>query len=131
MSNLFRLFSNIVMKLILPSRLHRLFSKTTTLITVTGRKTGKAYTVPVDYLLRGNTVTIFSNKNHRWWRNLGPGASVNVCLRGKWIEGSANVETPEPEQIAAEMRALYPRMPEKQALAFAPKTVVIRVMLRG
>ncbi len=131
MSRWFRLISNALMKLILPSPLHGLFSKTTLLITVTGRKSGTAYVVPVDYLQSGSSIAIFSSKKHRWWRNIGEGADVRLVVRGKQLDGYATVETPEPDEVAQTMRKLYPRMTVRQAAEIAPNTLMIRVSLNG
>jgi len=47
-------FANPVVKWILRSRLHRLLSAHLLLISVTGRRTGRVYTIPVGYHLRGD-----------------------------------------------------------------------------
>lgn len=60
-------------------------------ITVTGRKTGELYSLPVNYTQSGDTVTIISRRDRTWWRNLRGGADVTCRLRGRDVRGRANV----------------------------------------
>ena len=55
-----------------------MFSKSILLITVTGRKSGKKYTTPVNYLRRGDELTIISLHTRTWWRNLRGGREVTI-----------------------------------------------------
>lgn len=74
---------NPIMKSILRSPLHGLISKNTMLITFTGRKSGKIYTTPVNYVRDGDDFTVFSQCNRIWWRNLRGGAPVTVRVKGQ------------------------------------------------
>lgn len=56
------------------------------LITVTGRKTGKKYTTPVNYVQDGDVLSVLSHAHRTWWRNLRGGAPVKIVFRGKVIE---------------------------------------------
>ncbi len=79
--------ANPFVRLILRSPFHRLMSAATLLITVRGRRTGRAYTLPVQYVQTGDFVYILPGAPERktWWRNLRGGAPVQVLLRGqKW-----------------------------------------------
>ena len=53
---------------------HRLASGRLALITYTGRKSGREYTIPVLYRDKGDEVTIGVGWPERkvWWRNLKP-----------------------------------------------------------
>jgi len=42
-------------------------SKRPVLLTYTGRKSGKAYTTPVNYLRDGDTLLVVSSCEHAWW----------------------------------------------------------------
>lgn len=53
------------------------------LITVTGRKAGKKYTLPVEYFEEDGYLWVVSNRNRTWWRNLRNGAEVELLLRHK------------------------------------------------
>jgi len=74
-------FVNKTMKLILRSPAPWIVSKTVLLITVTGRKSGKTYTTPVDYSQDGDQVTIFTHAN--WWKNLNGGSPVTLRKIGR------------------------------------------------
>jgi hypothetical protein len=68
---------------LLHSPLHGMFSGNTMVVRYTGRKSGKTYHLPVDYLRVGETLLTVSYKNRTWWRNLRGGAPVSIYLQGK------------------------------------------------
>jgi deazaflavin-dependent oxidoreductase (nitroreductase family) len=74
---------NTPMAWILRSPLHGLLSKSTVLVTVTGRKSGKKYTLPVNYVREGETLWVTSQRGRTWWRNLIGGAPLEVVFEGK------------------------------------------------
>jgi len=78
---------NRTMKLVLRSPLHGIISSYITLITFTGRKSGKSYTTPVSYSQKDNMVWIFTHAN--WWKNLRGGAPVSLRILGKDLQGIA------------------------------------------
>jgi len=80
---------NSFVKFILLSPLHSLLSKNTLLITVTGRKTGRLITTPVNYVRDNDALWVISKRDRRWWRNLRGGAQVSLHLRGRDIKGFA------------------------------------------
>jgi len=71
---------------LLRSPLHKIASKNTLLITFTGRKSGKNYTTPVNYVIDGNVIFITSLRSRTWWRNLRGDAKISVQLQGKYLE---------------------------------------------
>lgn len=73
---------NPIVAAILRSPFHRLLSRHVLLLTYTGRKTGKQFTIPVGYTREGDTLTVFSG-HHVWWKNLRGGAPVAVYLEGR------------------------------------------------
>ena len=80
---------NPFMKLILRSPLHGWMSAAVLLITYRGRKSGKKYTLPVQYVQDGEHIYIvpgFAEKK-TWWRNLKGGADVQVTLKGQTKPG--------------------------------------------
>ncbi len=83
--------SNDFTKFILRSPLHGLLSGSMLLITVTGRKTGRIVTLPVQYLRDGNQLWITSTRERIWWHNLRGGAKVTMLLRGKDVKGQGEV----------------------------------------
>lgn len=54
---------NPLMKWVLRSPLHGMVSKNFMLITFTGRRSGKVYTTPVNYVREGDGITVFSKPN--------------------------------------------------------------------
>ncbi len=79
--------ANPFVRLILRSPFHRLMSADLLLITYQGRKSGKSYTLPVQYGQRDRTIYIVpgSPEQKTWWRNLRGGLPVQVVLRFVWI----------------------------------------------
>jgi hypothetical protein len=95
------------LRLFLKGPLHHPLSGNTALITVTGRKTGRVFTIPVAYRREGDLVTIEVGwpERKRWWRNLtGPGAPVTIRLRGTDHTGHAVAHGDELEGVAVEVR---------------------------
>lgn len=94
-------FFNQFMKVILRSPLQGLFGRSFMLITVKGRKSGKAYTTPVNYLRQGDTLTIASLRNRTWWRNLRGGSPLTLTLQGRDVQGRGTVVEDDPGVAAS------------------------------
>jgi hypothetical protein len=92
MQKLVMKIGNEAMKILLPSPLHSLVSRNTLLITMTGCKTGREYSLPVNYVQDGSTLYIMSKRCRTWWRNLRGGKSVRVWLRGQQVKGQATTD---------------------------------------
>jgi deazaflavin-dependent oxidoreductase (nitroreductase family) len=90
--------------MILRSLLHRLLSSRVLLLTFTGRKTGKEFTIPVGYTREGETLTLFSSRG--WWKNLRGGAPVAARLRGRRRTGRAEVIEDRAAALAAAERVV-------------------------
>ena len=85
---------NVGVGLLLRSPLHGLAGGRVMLLTVTGRRSGRPFTVPVSYLrYKGGFLSFTSGGWSAWWKNLGEGAPVAAWVRGRRITGSAWVET--------------------------------------
>jgi hypothetical protein len=90
------------LRLLLKGPLHHPISGSTALITVTGQKTGREFTIPVAYRRNADTVTIEVGwpERKRWWRNLHePGAPVKLRLRGTDRTGHAVARGDELEGV--------------------------------
>jgi len=85
--------ANALPKLILRSPLHGLMSKQVLLLTYTGHKSGKRYTVPITYVKVDDTLLLVTDRP--WWKNLRGGAQVQVWLRGRKREARTEVVTDE------------------------------------
>ncbi|WP_084263142.1 nitroreductase/quinone reductase family protein [Actinomadura formosensis] len=77
--------ANPVVGALLRSRAHRLLSGSGALITVTGRRTGRPYTLPVVYARRDGGVYVLVRRSGRktWWRNLRRPAAVRLLIAGR------------------------------------------------
>ena len=98
---------NAFVKLLLRSPLHGLMGGVM-LITVTGRRSGRLITTPVQFVRDGDLLLVTSDRGRRWWRNLVGGAPVRVRLGGKDRTGSAEAATDSEavaEGLAAYLRA--------------------------
>jgi hypothetical protein len=105
-SNFFLRSGNILFSWLLRSPLHGVLSKSFMLVSVTGRKSGKVYTTPVNYHRAGEALQVISIRERTWWRNLrGQGAAANLRLQGKDIQTWGRVI--ENEQSVAQMLVDY------------------------
>ena len=103
---------NPMVRLLLRSPLHSLWSHNLMLITFTGRKSGRTYTTPVRYLRTENKIQCFTSSQNKWWRNLRGGAEVNLLLRGKRIACYAQAIIDQPATIRNELSQFLNRFPQ-------------------
>ena len=97
---------NPLVRAVLRSPAHGLLSGHLALITVTGRRTGRRFTIPVGYHEDGDRVTIPVEwpEGKRWWRNLrGDGAPVELRIRGVRRIGIARAVGDERSGVAVEV----------------------------
>ncbi len=83
---------NPLVRSLIRSPLHPLASRRLALISYTGRRSGRRYTIPVGYQMAGRQVTITVGSPDRkvWWRSLkGTGAPVELIVRGRRRTGHA------------------------------------------
>jgi deazaflavin-dependent oxidoreductase (nitroreductase family) len=137
---------NPLMGVILRSPLNPMMSGTVALITVRGRKSGKAYTLPVQYAQEGQAIYIVPGmpENKTWWRNLRGGAAVTLLLRGRQeqaqaelLSGSAVVDAlkvfhrrfPASARVAHVSMAPDGSFNAAELAAVADHTIVVRVMM--
>ena len=121
--------ANPTMKVVLRSPLHGLVSNGVMLITVSGRRSGRQYTTPVNYVREGNTLTVFSRRNRSWWRNLRGGAPVTTRVRGRELTGFGEVDAADSEAIAAALLAARPSLSPEKAALLAQDGVLVRIRL--
>jgi len=116
---------NRVFDLVLRSRFHWLVSRGLTLITVTGRRTGRRYTIPVGYLETADAVVVLVGDapSKTWWRNYMQPGPIEVNLRGVPRRGSAVVVPPGSEQFRRTAEESFRRsriIPRLFGIAFDP-----------
>jgi deazaflavin-dependent oxidoreductase (nitroreductase family) len=106
---------NPLMRLILKSPLHGIFSASVLLLSYRGRKSGREYSLPVEYAREGDAVYILPGMPEKktWWRNLRGGAAVELVLRGERVRGNAVVLQDEQDEAAmmAGLRSYFRRFP--------------------
>jgi deazaflavin-dependent oxidoreductase (nitroreductase family) len=107
--------ANPFVRLILRSPLHGIMSAMLLLITYRGRKSGKEYTLPVQYVQDKRLIYVVPGAPERktWWRNLRGGAPVQITLRGKTLPGNSLRLDPttDAEAIATGLRLYLQRFP--------------------
>ncbi len=98
---------------VLRSPLHLLLSPGLMLITVTGRRTGRRYTIPVGYQQHGDEITVLISKasRKRWWRNYLEPRPVELHVRGRALQGEARVLPGPSQEFRAAMEATFRRLP--------------------
>lgn len=101
---------NAIMAGLLRSPLHGLMGKGMAVVTVTGRKSGRAISTPVNVLRDGGTLWVTSLRGRTWWRNLCGGAPVSVRLAGRDLKGRGEAIV-EPRAVAGGLAAYFQKAP--------------------
>jgi deazaflavin-dependent oxidoreductase (nitroreductase family) len=100
---------------LLRSPVHGLMSKNTMLITYTGRRSGRRYTTPVNYLVLSTgderAYIATSQRTRTWWRNFRQEAPVQVQIKGKDLTGKASAIEDEA-QVAEILRGYFRQAPQ-------------------
>ena len=98
---------------VLRSRLHGLLSWGLMLVTVTGRRSGRTYTIPVGYQRDEEAMTVLVSKPSRkqWWRNYRERRPMTVHVGGRSLAAHAVVVTPGSAAFREAMDRTFRRMP--------------------
>ena len=102
---------NPILTWLLRSPFHGMLSDSTMLITVTGRKSGKAISTPVNYVDMGEELLTVSFRRRRWWRNLRGGASVTLRLGDRNMKANSTV-IEDDEGVAKQLGAYFKKVPQ-------------------
>lgn len=81
--------------------------RSVTVITYTGRRSGRTFTIPVAYRRNGESIEIAANMPDAktWWRNfLGDGAPVTLRLDGADRTGHAVAHRDEDGRVTVSVR---------------------------
>jgi len=111
---------NDFMSWVLRSPFHGMLSNGMMLITVTGRKTGKKYTMPVGYYEESGYLWVITSRDRTWWKNLREGANVDLLLKRKPVKAYAEPDLDE-ESVKERMYEYLRHVPQ------AAKPMNIRV----
>lgn len=74
---------NLIVSAIIASPLHPLLGPGTAVITVRGRKSGRAITTPINVVADGASFLATSLRSRKWWRNLRGGARAELRVAGR------------------------------------------------
>lgn len=98
---------NPVIAWLLRSPLRGLVDSAMLLVTVTGRRSGRRYTIPVGYRRRGDVLDVLVSKapTKQWWRNYREPGRVEVWLRGEARTGVARVVPSDTEPFRRALEA--------------------------
>jgi hypothetical protein len=96
-----------VLNVLLRSPLHQLLSKQLMLLSVSGRRTGRTYTVPVGRYASNGTLLVSASGS--WHQNLRGGAPVRLTIDGHERAGYAELEK-DPDQVAQIYKSLLDRV---------------------
>ena len=137
---------NPIMMWLLRSPLHGLLSGNTMIMTYTGRKSGKTFSTPVNYVRDGDVLWTVSYRHRTWWRSLDD-SPVTLRVQGKDVTGVAKAITGQQEVADCLMAYLRkaPQIakyigvgldasgqPKAEGVAEAAKTrVMVRIQLPG
>ncbi len=104
---------NPVVGLVLRSQLHPLLSRRVLLLTYNGRRSGRQYTLPVQYAKTDGVLYLVPGRPERklWWRNLWEPVTVTVLLEGWPRKGRAHALQGDPGAMIAGLRAYLERFP--------------------
>ncbi len=101
---------NPIMLWILRSPLHSMLSGSTMIITYTGRKSGKTFSTPVNYVRDGNLLWTISFRHRTWWKNLRD-SPVTLRIQGKDLTGMARAIT-DPQEVTTNLMAYLQKAPQ-------------------
>lgn len=98
---------------LLGSRLHWIASRGLLLLTVTGRRSGRRYSIPVGYEQERATLVVRVSHAARknWWRNYLESRPVEMVLRGRRATGQALVLDPGSEEFTERLASAFERIP--------------------
>jgi deazaflavin-dependent oxidoreductase (nitroreductase family) len=71
--------------------LRRLVGRTFAVITVTGSRTGKRYSTPVQAFEIDGDYLVLSQRHRTWWRNLRARPSIELLVRGETVLADASL----------------------------------------
>lgn len=105
-------FVNIATRVLLHSPAHRILSSTTLVLTLSGRKSGKCYRIPVSYTTADESLICFTSSAWSdWWKNLRGGVPVMIRVNGRTCRGIATATNEGSEETTQNLYAFLQRFP--------------------
>ncbi len=102
---------NGIMLWLLRTPLHGAISRYVLALTYTGRKSGRRYAVPVNYVRDENRLLITSTPARTWWRNLRGGQPVSLRLRGQEV-AAVGYAIEEPQAVGEALADYFRGVPQ-------------------
>lgn len=91
--------------------LRQVLGRTFAVMTVTGSRSGRRYSTPVQYLRSGGRYVVLSQRTRKWWRNIASRPRVELLIRGSTVHGEATIADPATaHSVLARCLADYPRV---------------------
>lgn len=140
---------NVAMRPLLRSSLHGKLIGNLCILSYTGRKSGRAYSVPLSYMRQGSTLRFMSSRETRWWHNLRPDrVDVEVELGDTRLPGRARAFVGDSEALRQGVEVFLTAVPRdarvyrigldaqrrpipEQIAAAADRLVLVEVELEG
>jgi hypothetical protein len=96
---------------ILRSPFHWLASAGLMALTITGRRTGRVYTIPVGYHDVGDAIVVLVSgaANRTWWRNFRQPHPAELTLRGAPVHAVGMVLRPEDDEFRRRAEQAFAR----------------------
>jgi len=104
-------FGNFFIKAIINSPLHFLLGDSFAVITVTGRKTGRAISTPVNVSRDEGSYTVVSMRDRSWWRNLRGDVPAQLRVGGKIFTVRGEI-VEDPGAVREELQRYFQKYPD-------------------
>jgi deazaflavin-dependent oxidoreductase (nitroreductase family) len=98
------------MQAIIRSPLHPLLGDSFAVISLTGRKTGRRISTPINVARESDGFTVVSFRSRTWWKNLRGGRTAELRVGGKTVTVRATI-IDRPSEVAEGLKkyfGLYP-----------------------
>jgi deazaflavin-dependent oxidoreductase (nitroreductase family) len=102
--------ANAMLALVLNSPLHALLGNSFAVISLSGRKTGRKISTPVNVAPEDGGYTVVSYRNRTWWRNLLGGRPGTLRVAGKNIAVTARIDD-QPAAVRSGLQKYFERHP--------------------
>lgn len=79
--------------------IQRMVGQGLALLSFKGRKTAKAYVIPVSYHREGDLVTVVTKRQRKWWHNFETPIEVELRLAGQTHMGKAEIAADDVETL--------------------------------
>ena len=104
--------SNWFISWLLRSPFHGCISSSTMLITYIGRRSGKEFSTPVNYVRVGANLWVATTSQRTWWRNFKGEWPIKVLLQREQLEGVARAIT-DPVRVIHTFGEYLSEKPQK------------------